>query len=73
MSDTYFIPKIKCAHCGKENNFVKEEAFSEMGLAWHFDFDCDFVCDHCKKKNKIKMEFKAEPKTGKHSSKNPSK
>ena len=62
MSDTYFIAKIECGHCGKENNFIKEEAFSEMGLGWQFDFENNFICDHCKKENNIIMDFKATAK-----------
>ena len=60
MSDTYFIEKINCAYCEKENNFVnEEEPFCEMGLAWQFEFGANFVCEHCKRKNKIEQEFRA--------------
>ncbi len=59
MGDTYFIQKLNCAYCEKENNFVKEkEMFSEMGLLFQFDFDIDFICQFCKKKNVVIQEFK---------------
>jgi hypothetical protein len=60
MGDTYYISKINCAYCGKENNFVNaKEPFCEMGLAWQFEFGADFVCEYCKRKNKIVQEFKS--------------
>ena len=49
MSDTYFIAKINCAQCGNKNNFVKEEAFTEMRLPFQFEFGNHFVCKYCKK------------------------
>ena len=60
MSDTYFIGKINCAHCGKINNFINEkEMFAEMGLPFQSEFGADFICLYCRKKNKIIMEFRA--------------
>jgi phage FluMu protein Com len=63
MSDTYFIRKIKCAHCGKMNNFENlDEVYPD--LPYKDEFGMDFVCKYCKKKNEIIMDFLAvNPKT----------
>lgn len=60
MSDTYFVDKIKCAYCDKENNFMgTDEISGELGLPWQFEFGAEFVCKYCKKNNKVEQNFKA--------------
>ena len=61
MTDTYYIKKLNCAYCGKENNLVKKNVmFEEMGFPYQFGFDNDFICKFCNEKNKVKMEFITE-------------
>ena len=57
MGDTYFINKIKCAHCGKVNNFEADEW--GFGLPYAFEFGQEFICEYCKKQNKVIMDFVA--------------
>jgi len=64
MGDTYFIEKINCAYCGKENNLGKDDSGYEFaslypGIGWTSEHGADFVCEFCKKRNEIKMEFRA--------------
>ncbi|OGZ78175.1 MAG: hypothetical protein A2358_02390 [Candidatus Staskawiczbacteria bacterium RIFOXYB1_FULL_37_44] len=68
MTDTYYIKKLNCAHCGKENNLVnKKEMFYEIGLPYQFGFGNDFVCKFCKQRNEVEMEFKAVKPSNKKS------
>ncbi|MEK7581851.1 MAG: hypothetical protein AAB488_00770 [Patescibacteria group bacterium] len=70
MGDTYFITELNCVYCGKENDFDHDDdGFSFYpGIAYSSDFETTFICQFCKKKNKIKMEFRAV-KTRKSSNK----
>jgi aspartate carbamoyltransferase regulatory subunit len=58
MGDTYFIKEIKCAYCGKMNNFEDVDEFFR-GLSYSFEFGQDFICKYCNKKNKVIMDFVA--------------
>lgn len=58
MGDTYFIRKIKCAYCGKMNNFEDIDEFFR-GLPYNFEFGQNFICEYCNNKNKIIMDFTA--------------
>ena len=76
MGDTYYISKINCAYCGKENDFVDKDidegeiSLSALypGIGWTSEFGAEFICEFCKKKNKVNMEFRAV-KTRKSSNK----
>jgi len=58
MGDTYFIKNIKCAYCGKENDFEEEAIkFGHLGLPYTFEFGGEFVCEKCKKKNRVVTDF----------------
>lgn len=59
MGDTYFIAKINCAHCGKENNFDDNENEMSLypGIAYTFEAGGHFTCKFCKKKNDIIQKF----------------
>lgn len=60
MSDTFFIKNLKCAYCGKNNDFEEESAeFGNPGLPYTFEFRGEFVCDGCKEKNNVVMDFVA--------------
>lgn len=60
MSDTFFIKNLKCAYCGKDNNFEEESAeFGNPGLPYTFELRGEFICDKCKEKNEIIMDFVA--------------
>ena len=69
MGDTYFIDKLNCAYCGKENDFDCENSGISLypGIGWTSEHGTDFVCDFCKKKNKVKMEFIAVKSSNKKS------
>ena len=58
MGDTFFIQKLKCAYCGKANNFSKKEDFYS-GLAFHSELGGGFVCCFCQNENKVVMDFYA--------------
>ena len=59
MSDTYFLEKLNCAYCGKENDFDEGENFCPYpGIAYTFEDGAEFVCRFCKNKNKVVMDFK---------------
>jgi hypothetical protein len=67
MGDTYFIDKLNCAYCGKENNFIDDDcedgeiSLSALypGIGWNSEQGAEFVCEFCEKKNRVKMEFRA--------------
>jgi hypothetical protein len=65
MGDTYFIDKLNCVYCEKENNFICSDSKEDEvtlaslypGIGWTSEQGAEFVCESCKKKNKVKMEF----------------
>lgn len=60
MSDTYFIKNLKCAYCGKNNDFEEDAMkYGHLGLPCTFEFREEFICDTCKEKNEIVMNIVA--------------